>query len=78
MTDAAALIVACLNASLPGFRTYFPASTGNCLGKPAVEVIREHYANVPLRRPLEEIEGLVDTSRIQAETGWRPKINKLF
>lgn len=77
-TDAAALIVSCLNASLPGFRIYFPAAAGNCLGKPAVEVIREHYANVPLVRPLEQIETLVDTSRIQAETGWKPENNDLF
>jgi len=78
LTDAAALILACLNASLPGFRIYFAASTGNGLGKPAAEVIREHYANVPLRRPLEQIDSLVDISRIQAETGWTPKNNNVF
>lgn len=78
IVDATELIVACLNASLPGFRIYFPASTGNALGKPAMEVIREHYPNVPLRRPIEQIESLVDISRIQAETGWSPKYNLLY
>ena len=73
IADAAALVLACLKASLPGFRIYFPASPDNGLGKPAAEVIREHYPNVPLRRPLEQIESLVDISRIQAETGWTPK-----
>jgi len=78
IVDAAELILATLNASLPGFRIYFPASTGNTLGKSAMEVIREHYPNVPLRRPIEQIESLVDISRIQAETGWTPKYNILY
>lgn len=36
------------------------------------DLIREYYPGVPLRRPLEEIESLVDISRIQNETGWSP------
>lgn len=78
MTDAAALIPACLNASLPGLRIYFPAAGGNLPGKPATEVIREYYTDVPLRCPLEKIERLVDISRVQAETGWTPKRNQLL
>ena len=78
MADAASLVLACLRASLPGFRIYFPASSQNGLAKPTSEVIREYYADVPLRRPIEQIESLVDISRIEAETGWKPEHNSLL
>ena len=78
LEDAARLVLACLKASLPGFRVYFPASPQNGLLKPAREVIRDYYAGVPLRRPVEEIQSLVDISRIETETGWTPKFTAPF
>jgi hypothetical protein len=36
-------------------------------------LIREFYADVPLRQPLERIEGLVDISAITEALGWVPK-----
>jgi nucleoside-diphosphate-sugar epimerase len=70
--DAAELIAAILGAPLPGFRIYLPAHPENRLGRTAAEVIREFYPGIPLRRPLKEIESLIDISRIRSETGWSP------
>ena len=70
LRDAAGLIGACVRASLPGYRIYFPASPNNLLGLPAATVIQRYYAGVPLRRPIDQIPSLVDLSRIQSETGW--------
>lgn len=70
--DGAAVIEAFLRAKLPGFRVYLPAADDNLLNRPAADVIREIYPDVPLRKPIEQIDRLVDTSRITAETGWRP------
>ena len=70
--DGAALIGAILRSDLPGFRVYLPSADDNLLNRPAAEVIREVYPGVPLRKPIEQIDRLVDTSRITAETGWRP------
>jgi nucleoside-diphosphate-sugar epimerase len=70
--DAAALVVACLKSQVTGSRTYLPASPIPTTGKPVADIIREHYSNIPLRRPLEQITSLVDVSRIERDTGWRP------
>jgi len=71
--DAALLLEAILRANLPAFRAYFAASPDNTLFKPAAEVIRRHFADVPLRKPLDQIASLVDISIIEQETGWTPK-----
>jgi nucleoside-diphosphate-sugar epimerase len=73
-SDAANLIVAILDASLPGFRIYMPAHPSNRLGRAPADVVRKYYPNVLLRRPLHEIKALIDISRIEAETGWSPTL----
>jgi nucleoside-diphosphate-sugar epimerase len=75
--DAATLVDAVLRAPLIGFRIYFPASRDNRLCRSPAEVIREHFADTPLRRPLEQIDSLVDISGIERETGWLPKFSTL-
>jgi len=72
IADAARLVVAILAGPRPGFRIYLPAARANALGRPAADVIREHYSGVTLKRPIEEIDSLVDISRIREETGWEP------
>jgi len=71
------LVEAVLRAPLTGFRVYFPASRENRLGQSSAEVIRKHFADTPLRRPLEQIDSLVDLSDIERETGWLPKFSTL-
>jgi len=74
--DAGNLVAAMLKADLPGFRVYFPAARSHGSVRPVAEVIRQYYANVPLRKPLEEIDFLVDISAIERETGWTPIHNR--
>jgi nucleoside-diphosphate-sugar epimerase len=71
--DAAELVAAILRTPLTGFRVYFPAARENRLRQPATDVVRQHFPNTLLRRPLEEMTSLVDVSRIERETGWSPK-----
>ncbi|MBD3390726.1 MAG: NAD-dependent epimerase/dehydratase family protein, partial [Chitinivibrionales bacterium] len=71
--DAARLILAMLKTPLQGFRVYTPAARYTRTDEPVAELIREYYSNVELRKPLEEIDGLIDMSRITEETGWEPQ-----
>jgi nucleoside-diphosphate-sugar epimerase len=70
--DAADLILKLVDAELPGCRVYLPASRKNALGRPAMEMIRDYFPGVPLKKPLTEMGGLVDISTLTRETGWEP------
>jgi len=72
MTDAAALIEAILRAPLEGFRIYFPVCPDPAIRLPIPQIIRTYFPNVPLRKPIEQIDAMVDVSRITRETGWAP------
>lgn len=65
------MVEAVLRADLPGFRTYFPAAPENMLNRPAAELAREFFPDVPLKNPLEPLETLADSSILEKETGWR-------
>jgi len=71
--DASRLIAAILRADLPGFRVYFPAAASPFLTVPIGKILQRFFPGVPLRRPLDQLGSLVDTSRIERETGWRPQ-----
>lgn len=75
--DGGTLVEAILRASLPGFRVYLPSARSTGFSEPAAETIRERFAGIPLRQPLEQITSLVDISRITEETGWVPTHNGL-
>ncbi len=75
--DAASLIAAILRSDLPGFRVYFPAAGDPYVDVDAADLIRRWYAGVELRRPLEQIDRLVDIEAIARETGWRPQLDRL-
>lgn len=70
--DAARLVQAVAEATLPGYRAYFPASYDNLLLRPPSEMRREYYKSVPWRKNAPRGCGLVDVSQITAETGWKP------
>ena len=72
--DAASLILAILKTPLEGFRVYFPAVDGLRGEMTVAQAIHDHFSNVPLRQPAEEMTSLVDISRITRETGWVPAI----
>lgn len=71
--DAARLVAAVCAADLPSFRVYFPAAPNALNGLGPLENVRQYYANVALRTPLESMRSLVDVSRITEETGWVPQ-----
>jgi nucleoside-diphosphate-sugar epimerase len=68
--DAADLILKVIDADVPGGRTYLPASRKNTQGLPVADLIRDRFAGVPLRKPAEEMECLVDISTLKHEIGW--------
>lgn len=73
--DAAALIRLCLEANhLTGYRVYLPAAPNPNGPITPHELIDQFYAHVPLRRPIAEIDSLVDITRITEETGWMPEL----
>jgi nucleoside-diphosphate-sugar epimerase len=72
-SDAAELVRATLEKQLPGYHQYYPAQTLEVRGVSVPELIREFYPTVPLRRPIEQIDALVDLSAITAAVGWSPK-----
>ncbi len=50
-----------------------PAQTLEVRGVSVADLIREFYPTVPLRRPIEEIDALVDLSAIAKALDWAPK-----
>jgi nucleoside-diphosphate-sugar epimerase len=73
LADAAALIVAILAAPLTGFRIYCPAARSNRLGQPVAPLIKTYFGDIPLKKPVEDIDSFFDLSRISEETGWEPR-----
>lgn len=67
------LVEAVLRADLPGFRTYFPTAQENLLNRPADELAREYFPDVPLKNLLEPLPSLADNSIIEVQTGWKAK-----
>jgi UDP-glucose 4-epimerase len=75
--DAADVLVKTVDADLPGAHIYFPASRNNTQGRPLAEMLSEHLADVPLRKPAAELESFVDVSTLKREIGWEPMDLKL-
>jgi len=71
--DGAELVAAVIERRLPGYRQYFPAASIELLNRPVADLIRQHYAHVPLHRPIEQVDGLVDLSAVTREVGWTPQ-----
>jgi nucleoside-diphosphate-sugar epimerase len=70
--DAARLLLAIVKAELPGYRCYMPAAPTPRINMSIREIIEKYFKNVPLRRPIEQIDALWDISGITAETAWKP------
>jgi nucleoside-diphosphate-sugar epimerase len=71
--DAASLIEAIVRAPLTGYTCYAPAAEANLMRRQARDLIPEFYANVPLRKKIEQMDSLFDMSQIQRDTGWKPR-----
>lgn len=70
--DAARLLLAIVKADVPGYRCYMPASPLPRINMSIREIIGRFFKNVPLRKPIEQIDGLWDISAITADTAWKP------
>lgn len=69
--SGAEAVVCATQADLKGYQCYFVASKDNLEQKTAQEVIAEGLQAVPCKKPIEELDSLVDCSRVEAELGWR-------
>jgi len=72
MEDAGRLVADVIERGLPGYHQYFPAETMELRGYPVADWVRERYANSVLRRPLAQLDRLVDVSDITRDLGWAP------
>jgi nucleoside-diphosphate-sugar epimerase len=73
LTDAGRLVLAILNATLPGYRVYLPAARLPWIKAPFAEIIERFYEGVTLRKEKAEIDSLIDISQITRDTGWVPR-----
>ena len=73
LDDAAELVAAALEREQPGYHQYFPAQPFDFVGYDPARMVREFYPEVPLKRPLEELDTLIDLTAVQAALGWSPR-----
>ncbi len=57
-------------ANVDGYRNYFVASKDNLEQRPGREIVEQEMADLPCRKPIEELDTLVDCSKVVAELGW--------
>ena len=71
--DAADLVRRVVEQRRPGYRQYFPATSVEITNLPVPELVRRHYAHVPLRQPIDEMTSLVDATALRRDFGWEPQ-----
>ncbi len=72
MPDAAALVYAVIQNMTPGYYQCMPAADECWYNLPVAELIERYYQGVTLRKPVDQLHCLVDTSAITERFGWRP------
>ena len=55
---------------LDGYRQYFVASKDNLEQRETREVIEEQLSSIPCRKPVGEMDSLVDCSKVEEELAW--------
>lgn len=76
--DAGRLVQAILERQGPGYHQFFPGTSDALQQMPAAELVPRYYPGVPCRVPLEQMETLVDISKITEAVGWEPRQTRLF
>lgn len=71
--DAAELVCRVIERPKAGYRQYFPAQTLSLTNLNAQELIARFYPNVPLLRPRDQIDDLVDLGALERDVGWKPR-----
>lgn len=72
LPDAGDLIARVVEKRLPGYHQYFPAVSAHVRNRSVPELVSEMYASAPLKRPLEQLDALVDASEVWRELDWEP------
>jgi len=70
--DAGRLALAIIDAGRPGYELFQPGCATPSLARPLEELVRDYYPDVELRRPIEELHGLVDLADIAERVDWQP------
>jgi hypothetical protein len=73
LSDAADLVATTLEQHLVGYHQYLPAVSTVVDGLETADLIADHYPDVPLRRPAEALDSLIDITALESELGWAPK-----
>jgi nucleoside-diphosphate-sugar epimerase len=68
--SAAEVVIKAMMAELDGYHQYFVASKDNLEQKPAWEIIEKELSQLPRNKPIEEMDSLVDCSKVESELGW--------
>jgi len=68
--SAAEVAVKAMTAQVDGYRNYFVASKDNLEQRPAREIILAELSHIPCHKPIEEMDSLVDCSKVIEELGW--------
>lgn len=77
--DLVDVIVLAVDCSLQGHHAFLVASDDTTMETPTLELVRQHWAHIPQRIPLEEwtaenpYRSLVDCSGLKEALGWSPK-----
>jgi nucleoside-diphosphate-sugar epimerase len=72
MADAGELVASVLERQKPGYHQYFPAQSLEVTGISVPDLVRRFYADLPLRRPVDEISDIVDRTRLTRDLDWTP------
>ena len=69
--SGAEVAVHAMTTELEGYHCYFVASKDNLEQRPAQEIIKEELSRLPCNKSLEEMDSLVDCSKVERELGWK-------
>ena len=69
--SAAEVAIKAMTANLNGYHQYFVASKDNLEQRPAKEVIEEQLSHIPCKKPIKEMDSLVDCVQVEAALGWK-------
>jgi nucleoside-diphosphate-sugar epimerase len=72
LADAAQLVASVLERQGPGYHQYFPAQTLNLDGYTPGRILTDFYPETPRRRPLEQIQSLVDRGALEQDLAFCP------
>ncbi|NUR97451.1 MAG: NAD(P)-dependent oxidoreductase [Kribbellaceae bacterium] len=73
LRDGVRAIIAALESTVPGAHVVGLAADDILIDRKTDELLREYAPTVPLRRPVEGRDSLVDTTRAQELLGFRPQ-----